>query len=127
MAQAFGEGGIVGIDLQAHDVNGFSGPGDRYFHARHELQAQFARRLGRLRQAADFVMVGKREHVDAIAMGACDQFPGREHPVRDLRVAMQVDVQGVLHAHIVGRVQRGNSNGPRKSATNCATSAGRSW
>lgn len=79
--QAMSERCVARLYAEPDHMHGQSGPGDRNFDSRHEDDAGSASRRRCLRQPADFVMVGEREHGDPVLRRALDQRCGSQHSI----------------------------------------------
>ena len=82
------------VDTQAHNVDGFSGKAHRNLHACDKTQPKRPRLARRGVDAADLVMVGQRQQLDAIGERARDHCFGLEPAVRDSGMAVQIGVEG---------------------------------
>jgi hypothetical protein len=79
--QAMGKRCIARLYAESDHMYGQAGPSDRNFDSRHEDDAGIASRRRCLRQPADFVMVGEREHGDPVVRRALDQRCGSQHSI----------------------------------------------
>ncbi len=67
-----GERCVARVYAESNHMHGPAGPGDRNLDSRHEDDAGIASRRCCLRQPADFVVVGEREHGDPVVRRALD-------------------------------------------------------
>jgi hypothetical protein len=93
--------GIVRIEAQADDVNGFVGESDLDFGPGEVLDAMGLGRRGRAVLAADFIMVGQRPQLDPIRGGAGSQLFRCERAIGYDGVAVKVGIEDG-HASILG-------------------------
>ena len=112
--QALDQRRLVRIHAQAHHVDGLAAPADRDLHPGHEGHAQPAGLGGRFGDAGQLVVVGQRVQPHACRVGAAHHLRGREHPVGDAGMAVQVGIEG----------DRGDHD--RNSRISVATASGRS-
>ena len=87
-AQAF----VPGIDAQADDMDGASGPGHRNLHPVDQHDAARGRGGVRFLESADVVVVGQREHLDALRGGVLHQFGGSVGSVGNRGMTVQVNL-----------------------------------
>ena len=91
--QADGQPGMGGIDTQADDVHGLSAPAHRDFDAGDQGQPGLIRRGPGRGDPGHIVVVGQGEHVHAVGRGTRDDVGGRQHAVRHIGMAMQIDIE----------------------------------
>ncbi len=79
--QAVGQRGIARIYAESEYMHCQAGPGDGNLDSRHEADTGLSSRSCRLRQPADFVMVGKRENAYPVLSRTPDQRRWSQHSI----------------------------------------------
>jgi hypothetical protein len=81
------------IDAQADDVHGVAAPSHRDFDAGDQRQPCLVRRHPRSGNPRHVVVVGQRERMHAIGGRARDHIGRRQHTIRHVGMAMQIDIE----------------------------------
>ena len=92
-SESFDQGGVLLVHAEAHDVDGFVGPGDGDFDAGKEGQAQREGGGTGAGNAAHFVVVGQRPELHAVVVGMLGQPFRRLGAVGHRGVAVQVGIE----------------------------------
>ena len=66
-------------------------PGNRDLDAIYKVDPDLSRGHLRLLEAGELIVIGQRQEVDTARRGASDQVRGRKAPIRNIRVAVQID------------------------------------
>ena len=91
--QTGGQLSIQWVNAQTHDVDSLAAPSHRNLYARYQNQSQLISRGPCRRQPRDIIVIGQRERVHPVGGCARDHFSGRQHPIRHVGMAMQIDIE----------------------------------
>lgn len=80
--------GVIRINTEPEDVQSRAAPTYRHFHAGDQIKPNLGGRHGGIGITLSRIVIGERQHINAVRMGPPDQVHGRQSAIRSSGMAM---------------------------------------